>query len=214
MMENKYFQQALSNFAFDAANGGVIRHLAEKGYTVRQIMGQLDVPAPYEKVQREVWNVLVGRGVILLEEPSGHTSVRRERYVEERGRYGKKSFRKITDLEQPCGQVTWMQTEVAGNEDGLQEFLETKRLQNGKETAYLSCDYGIFRERKPERYEKILDILEERQRQYLDGLPWISRRVYHRMDQRMSEIMRRQLCGGLYDGSCYFVNLKEKIIIR
>ena len=34
MSENRYFQKALSDFTYDAASGGAIRHLTDTGYTV------------------------------------------------------------------------------------------------------------------------------------------------------------------------------------
>lgn len=37
MAEKDYFQNGLSNFTHEVASGGAIRHLAEPGYTVKQI---------------------------------------------------------------------------------------------------------------------------------------------------------------------------------
>ena len=34
--EQDYFNEALSNFMFDMASGGAIRHLADRGYRARQ----------------------------------------------------------------------------------------------------------------------------------------------------------------------------------
>lgn len=34
MSKENYFQKALSNFTFEVASDGAIRHLAEHGYTV------------------------------------------------------------------------------------------------------------------------------------------------------------------------------------
>ncbi|MDE7114573.1 MAG: hypothetical protein K2O57_10425, partial [Acetatifactor sp.] len=69
MSDQKYFQNALSNFIFEAASGGAIRHLTDLGYTVSEIMERLDVPTPYERVQKAVWQRLLDTGVLLLEEP-------------------------------------------------------------------------------------------------------------------------------------------------
>lgn len=43
MEEQKYFKQAISNFTYEAACGGAIRHLADLGYSVRKIMEQLSL---------------------------------------------------------------------------------------------------------------------------------------------------------------------------
>ena len=46
MGEQEYFKNALSNFMFEAASGGAIRHLADLGYTVKQISKKLEFPTP------------------------------------------------------------------------------------------------------------------------------------------------------------------------
>ncbi|HBA48125.1 MAG TPA: hypothetical protein DCZ91_10080, partial [Lachnospiraceae bacterium] len=69
MGENRYFQKALSDFTYETASGGAIRHLVDSGYTVRQIAEQLDFPTPYERVQKTVWEHLLGQKTILSEKP-------------------------------------------------------------------------------------------------------------------------------------------------
>ena len=44
MAEQEYFKNALSDFTYEAASGGAIRHLADLGYTVKQICEQLSFP--------------------------------------------------------------------------------------------------------------------------------------------------------------------------
>lgn len=51
MGEQDYFKNALSNFTYDVACGGAIRHKADTGDTVRKIANELDFPMPYEKVR-------------------------------------------------------------------------------------------------------------------------------------------------------------------
>ena len=62
-MSNKYFQKALSDFTYNAASGGAIRHLTDVGYTVKQIMEELAFPTPYERVQKGVWERLIETGI-------------------------------------------------------------------------------------------------------------------------------------------------------
>ena len=69
MNTRSFFQDALADFAQEAAWGGAVRHLADLGYTARQIADKLDFPVSYEKVRRAVWERLVDTEVILLEEP-------------------------------------------------------------------------------------------------------------------------------------------------
>lgn len=175
----EYFKNALSNFAFDVASGGVIRHLAKQGYAVSQIMERLDFPVSYEKVQQMAWNHLVECGVLLLDEPKG-AGFREKAYGRDK-------------------------------EINLIRLLSEKCMENGEETAYVSCDYGILRKKEPEHYMALMEILDNRQKDYIEGLPWNSKRVYHRMNQRMSEILYSLLRSGKYSGSCYFMKLGEKV---
>lgn len=54
MGNNKYFREALSDFAFDAAYGDSIRHLHNSGYTPEQIREYLNTEALTEQKIREV----------------------------------------------------------------------------------------------------------------------------------------------------------------
>lgn len=95
MAGQEYFKTALSDFAFEAASGGAIRHLADLGYTVRQMKERLTFPTPYERVQKTVWRHLLDQGILLQEEP-GSVGVReRAVYVREYDKYGKPSFRRV-----------------------------------------------------------------------------------------------------------------------
>lgn len=66
---NRYFQDALSDFIYDAASGRAIRHLVDRGYTAAQIIQQLDYPTPFSKVQYTVTRYLKETGVLLAELP-------------------------------------------------------------------------------------------------------------------------------------------------
>lgn len=50
-MENKYFQQALSSMAANAAYGDAIRHLYDCGLSVAEIHKNLDFPASIETIE-------------------------------------------------------------------------------------------------------------------------------------------------------------------
>lgn len=66
---SKYFQEALSDFMYDAASGRAIRHLCDAGYTAAQIMRQLDYPTPFSKVQHTITRHLKETGVLLEQLP-------------------------------------------------------------------------------------------------------------------------------------------------
>lgn len=76
-MDNKFFQSALSNFSFDMASGGAIRHLADRGFTASQIATMLDYPTPMEKIRKEMTTHFYDKG-ILSRDRSNH----QENYLE------------------------------------------------------------------------------------------------------------------------------------
>ena len=114
MRENEYFQQALANFTYEVAGGGAIRHLTEAGYTVKQIMEQLDFPVPYEKVRRAVWEHLVRTRGVLLEEPGSGTRKEKAVYVREYDKFGRAAFRQVVEEDTDTAVGEWKEYREAG----------------------------------------------------------------------------------------------------
>ena len=214
MAENKYFNQALSDLAFDLAGGGAIRHLADKGYTVKQILKELSCVLPEERVRQAVWDRLVEQKVLLLEEPGAGTEKGKAVFVEERGKFGKTSFRRVVVPVEQGREIHWTETicPVKISTD-FRKLVAGKCLENGSKTAYVSCDFGVWERREPGRYQTLLELLEMRQREYIEGLPWVGERVYHQMDARMTEIAGRIFGTGQCEGICYFMETGEKMVI-
>ncbi|MCM1158066.1 MAG: hypothetical protein NC300_05245 [Bacteroidales bacterium] len=61
----RYFEQALSDFVYDAASGGAIRHLVDAGYSVEQMMEKLDYPGSRERVEQTVYRYMTESGLLL-----------------------------------------------------------------------------------------------------------------------------------------------------
>ena len=82
-----YFNQALSDFMFEAASGGAIRHLTDMGYSVDQILGKLSFPTPRERVEKTVYRHMRETGLLLSElsvrETDFHVSVLEARYADQ-----------------------------------------------------------------------------------------------------------------------------------
>ena len=57
--KESFFQAALSDFTFDVAAGGAIRHLTDRGYSVEQIMRELSYPVPRTRVEKAVYRHLL-----------------------------------------------------------------------------------------------------------------------------------------------------------
>lgn len=213
MSDQKYFQNALSNFIFEAASGGAIRHLTDLGYTVSEIMERLDVPTPYERVQKAVWQRLLDTGVLLLEEPGSENGREKVTYVRDYDRYGKPSFRRVVTPVEHCGAekgVIWCESCLDGDSD-IAVFLKQKCMENGEESSYVSCDFGLrlYDEAESQLY---LDVISEKtHREYIRGLPWERKLCYHRLDKRMREIIAALYKGGKYHGICYFGKIGEKV---
>lgn len=165
----------MSDFSFDVASGGAIHHLTDLGLTVKQIQERLDFPTPYERIQRAVWERLVDTGVIHLEEPGLERTKERARYVREYDSYGKVSFRRVVE----------------------------QKSEEETRASFLTCEFGVVRQGDPGKFSKILAVLEKRQAEYIEGLPWERKKVWHRADERMLEIERRLRDAGLDRGVCY-----------
>ena len=64
-----YFEAALSDFVFDVAAGGAIRHLADRGHSVEQIMDELSYPVPRAKVEKAFYRYLLESGILIKRLP-------------------------------------------------------------------------------------------------------------------------------------------------
>jgi len=209
---SKYFKKALSDFTFDVASGGAIRHLADSGYTVKQIVEHLSFPTSYEKVQKTVWDYLLDKGVLLLEEPG---SEQREKvdYIKEYDSFGKPSFRRIVCSDKSTI-VSWKEMEYKEKENGkLREYLFLQCNRNGEESAYVSCDFGLRCKRESKQFEEDIRLLEERQRDYILGVFCEKKLVYHRLNPVMREIIVRLYEEDRYHGYFYFEKIGEKVKI-
>ena len=90
----KYFNEALGDFINEAANGGVIRHLTDVGYTADEIRKHLTFQISDEKLDELIRKRKIENGTLDPpdgEKPPGY------RIIKEQGKYGKISFRKIYD---------------------------------------------------------------------------------------------------------------------
>lgn len=238
MREQDFFRDALSDFTFEAACGGAIRHLTDLGCTVGQIASRLDFPLSYERVQRAAWQRLVDTEVILLEEPGSGRRKKRAVYVREYDQYGKASFRRMPE-DVSCGTggaaatgsglrggregtdgngpVVWKERCVSAEDTAAWEALAVllceKVEENSQECSYMSCDFGVLEREDPRALGEALAVLEGRQREYVAGLPWTGKRVYHRLDSRMMSILQRLYRAGLYRGECFFLKTGEKLVI-
>ncbi len=211
MGENRYFQEALSDFTYETASGGAIRHLVDSGYTVRRIVERLDFPASYDRVQKTVWEHLLRQKTILPERPGSGGGKESVRYVREYDRYGKASFRRVVVKEDEESVTDWtIQTlDSRKTADDLFILLQDKLDANGVGYAYVSFDFGLMLRMEPERYETMLSALEKQQKEYVAGLPWEEQRIYHKMNACGMDILMQLYRAGQYQGECFFLKTRE-----
>lgn len=214
MAEQDYFKSALSNFMSDVASGGAVCHLADLGHTVRQITEELHFPTPYEKVRQIVWKHYLETAVILLEEPGAGKKNGQYKFIKEQNEYGTTSFRRIMVAEDKGKEISWKtKTFPAEDRDRILNELVGKLSENREVEGYMSCDFGSIRYKDANQYHKLLQMLEPGQREYIEGLPWENRRCYHKLDERMKEILLCLCRQGMYHGTVYFQKLEERIDI-
>lgn len=167
MAKSSAFDQALSNFIHDFASGGAIRHLADAGLTVTEITERLSFPAPKNRVAQEVWKYYLETGKVRLEEPGSDSArkdedvIRRVTYVKEQNAYGRVSMRQVV------------------------EEIPVERRE------YIACDFGRQLYRDRENFLRKLEVLSEKERQYILDLPWPLQTVYHVADERMRNIRKK-----------------------
>ncbi|MCH5274398.1 MAG: hypothetical protein J1E65_01065 [Lachnospiraceae bacterium] len=214
MSEQSFFQNALSNFTHEVAAGGSIRHLTDLGYTVKQISEQISFPTPTERIRRQVWERLIETEVILTCEPGCNTKTKAD-YVREYDEYGRASFRKVAmpTAEQP--QIQWKEFVVKSHEtEKFRKILEKKVSENGSSHSYAACEFGILMRQEPAHFQELLGVLNEKQREYIEGLPWEPKSVYHRLNSRMLEILLQLSAEGFWRGECYFLKTGEKVRVE
>lgn len=214
MEEQEYFKQALSGFTYEAACGGAIRHLADLGYSVRQIREQLSYPVPYESVQKTVWEHYIDRGVLLLEEPGKRKIQEKADYVKEYNQYGKASFRRVITKEGNTEEIAFKERRFDPEKKGtFGEYFLKKCKENG-ENAYVLLDFKEGGKDGNGLFLESLQTLDARRQDYMQGLfGERKKRVYHRLNPMMQEIIIRLYESDKYHGICYFIRTEEKVIL-
>ncbi len=210
MGEQSPFQSALADFTYDVASGGAIRHLTDLGYTAKQISETLSYPTPMKRIQEQMWKRLLETDVILAREPGSPKES--TRFVREYDKYGRTSFRRVSEaVSQECGVCTAEIKVLISEKKRLLALLSRKIAENGVKDSYAACDFGVAANEDPEAYRKVLASLDENDRDYIEGLPWERKVVYHRLNERMQKIMFCLLETNQWQGDCYFLAAGERI---
>ena len=135
--KQKYFQEALSDFVYDVAAGGAIRHLVDSGYSISQIMEKLTYPMPRTRVEKMAARHMRESGILLADLPAAPERICRlslcgqkdskasEKMIEGIGRWGVEN----SYLECPFGD--WIR-------HNNERFSHVLACLNAREKAYLA----------------------------------------------------------------------------
>lgn len=206
---NNFFKHALSDFAYDVACGAQIRHLADLGYAVSQIVKELDVAVSYESVQKTVTEHLRKTGVLLLSKPGSENSVK-TKFIREYDSYGRPSFRQVAEKGADAAVTSWQERIYQSSLTGeFFRFLNDKTTENGEDCSYISCDFGL----EKQNMQQSLSVLEQQQRAYIEGILWQKSRMYHQLTPSIRVLMSRLYDCGCYEGECYFMRTREHVIL-
>lgn len=124
-------------------------------------------------------------------------------------------------------EIFWKESVYEPDRDGkLTELLHRKCEQNGETYSYVSCPFGKtvndqYSQNNSESTvgggknaaEEKISCLNGRQREYLQGIRWDQPVLYHRLNRRMLEIISKLYEAGVYEGVCFFVVSREKLVL-
>jgi hypothetical protein len=200
---SEFFQEALSDFTFDVAGGRAICHLVDLGYSTAQIMERLDYPMPRARVEQCVYRYMKEKGILL------------------------------DDLPEPEG--GWQDVRPSAWTEGeLYRCIRNCMQRNGEELSYVSCPFGAWsrscelqrgtscladpglyseqiREAGKAGIAQKLSPLTSRERDYILGIPWEKKIMYHRLTSRMLEISVQLAVHSPEELTFYFLQSRERL---
>lgn len=154
----KEFENALSNYIKDFANGGAIRHFVELEYSVEEIKSSLDFPMSIEEVALVVWKEYIDSKVICLNKDEiDKDYIIKTSFVKDYNKYGKTSLRKVTK----------------------KEPVEKKK--------YISCDFGKQIYKDKEDFNNKLSLLDKDKKSMIENLPWPLEKVYVEVTSKLGQ---------------------------
>ena len=92
--------------------------------------------------------------------------------------------------EKPPEGFTPFKTEFVLDEDeyGRKSYRRVvSKAPEDEKTEYIPCDFGLFDENT---LEKIKAALPKKEWEYIDGIPWLNKRMYHKATPKMKDIER------------------------
>lgn len=170
----EYFEAALSDFVFDVAAGGAIRHLTDRGYSVEQIMRELSYPVPRDRVEKAVYRHLTESRILLRKLPEEDENLRIKVWQGEKSpHFGERLLQAV--------------------------------MEYGEENSYLECPFGTWKKKDEKQMMQMLACLTNRERDYVLGIRWEEKMMYHRLNDRMREIAMKLVKNTEQEWRFYFM---------
>lgn len=185
MEKESFFQQALSDFTSQIAYGDAVKRLADEGYSTKQILEMIDYPAPESKVEKMVFERLCETGVILLELPQ---------------------TRGFLDISAKYS------TKISQNKLRKDKFLSQlnkKCLENGVENSYIMLEFNF----DDKDTQDMLSKLDNRQQDYIRGIFGSHKKIYHRINFTIREILYSLYGVEGFRAQCCFLKTEEIVNI-
>lgn len=203
MSENKYFEKALSDMKDSFAGTDGIKHLADLGYSMRDIQKSLDFPFSLEKIGRVIWNHHIANETILLKTPGSGAGESGSRFIKKVDAFGKQSFIRISEQKSMPSERTWKKLVFRRDDGSIREFLNSYSVCG---PDYVSLDLGLLKTRKDALWDELLSLLDGDERDYIEFLPWDNSlsSVYHLVDDRIVGILEHLEGSGYMPGVFYF----------
>lgn len=129
-MDNE-FNKALNNFINEFSCGREIRHLADLGYSAKDIKERLLYPVSIEIIRKEYTRHLLNKGILSFD-GLGNGNMCYE-YVQEQDEYGKRTYRRIEKHVEAVGEDTKEYVKIRFTRSGklkneLYEYLNQKQI--------------------------------------------------------------------------------------
>ena len=159
--------EALQNFTSDYAYGSQIRHLYERGYSAHAIKERLDYPITYEAVFEYLREYLIKSKKIVFDKCDIPVSNSSASYETKYDSYGRKSF----ILKNP------------GSDRDIQ-YNTSHFIGNIKDIPNLYDCYAYIEKSFPEN-----DLLNNKQTDYLSGLPLPGKPFYILITEPLADIL-------------------------
>lgn len=96
----------------------------------------------------------------------------------------------------------------------LSDILREKMDRNGIERSYASCPFGAYGKKDTELLRGQLSCLTSREQEYILGIRWEQKVMYHRLNDPMLEIGKYLAVKSDFEIQFYFLKTEEIVMVQ